>query len=500
MLPYLSLQPPLRPRITRPRGLWKGGKSKQRFNLDGFRSKSLGSDTSSDDDLDGYCLLEYSPEPFDNDCCSMDTSEPPTAPDSRFEEWEALKDLFARAAEKYESDDVNEAVALLRSVIAESARFLVLYEDPSLLFAEPGSKTPEPVSMTSPKTPKKKCTCRENPTALHAQLGTALFLFGNLIAQDPSLALPNEPSIPATYWLAALDVFETGENLPSRTSGRGCDAPEDWRMAIVWGRTLICVADAALTLQLQSSSAPPPPPERKWQSPTASPFAAIAMRRPPASRRIVLATADMHELLVLAIDHFARGIFHMPRTAPRTEPGPSSAPTFDRSSELFTIAREALALAERLPAAAERTRWATWADSVLQQIPVQTEAVIRVRGRCWLVVGTARVEEIEASAWGDSESSDSPPSSSLDSEEAEEAREGLERAIEFFERAMSEGLQGTDVAESERGSEDELRAFLIEALLTLANLTKDKDSQEALYQRAQLLGGDTLGMEMDMSS
>ncbi|KAJ7849976.1 hypothetical protein B0H14DRAFT_2764127 [Mycena olivaceomarginata] len=500
MLPYLPFPPS--PMRARPRGLWKGGKSKQTLDFDAPRpaKRYRSEDTSSEDDsFEGYCLLEYSPEP--SECSIMDTSSEPVPPEveSHLEDWEDLKELFARAAEQYEGDDVNEALSLLRGVIHESARFLLLYEDPSLLFAEPRTKTPEPLhSICSPTTPKKKCTCRESPTAFHALLGTALFLFGNLIAQDPSLALPNEPSFPATYWLAALDVFETGENLPSRTSGRGCEAPEDWRMAIVWGRTLLCVADAALTLQ-QNPNAPRPPPEPRWPSPTASPFAAIAMRRPPASPRIVLATAAPHDLLLLAMDHFARGMFHMPRNVPTPLPGAAPAPAFNRASELFTIAREVLALAERLPAAAERTRWATWADSVLQQIRVQTDAVAHARGRCWLVVGTARVEDIEAMAeargWGMAES-ESQNSSALDSEEAEEAREGLERAVEFFERAMHEGAEALD--EEKHAEAEELRAFLVEALLTLANFTKEEDKREALYRRAQLLGGEALeGMEMD---
>jgi hypothetical protein len=53
-------------------------------------------------------------------------------------------------------DDVNEALSLLRGVIHESARFLLLYEDPSVLFAEPLSKTLESVSISSPCTPRKK--------------------------------------------------------------------------------------------------------------------------------------------------------------------------------------------------------------------------------------------------------------------------------------------------------------------------------------------------------
>ncbi|KAJ6485810.1 hypothetical protein C8R45DRAFT_829189 [Mycena sanguinolenta] len=435
----------------------------------------------------------------------MDTEPTPEPPDGHLEDWEDLKELFARATEQYESEDVNKTVCLFRSVIRESAQFLLRYEDPSLLFAEPRarSKTPEPILISS-LTPKKKCTCRESPTAFHALLGTALFLFGNLIAQDPSLALPNEPSVPATYWLAALDVFEMGENLPSRTSGRGCEAPEDWRMAIIWGRTLLCVADASLTLQQQGPNGPPLAPEPKWSSPASSPFAAIASRRPLASRRIVLATAAPHDLLLLAMDHLASGIFHMPRTASPPGPGVVPGPAFNRSSELFTIAQEVLALAERLPAAAERIHWATWADNVLQQIKVQTDAIARARGRCWLIVGTARVEDIEAMAeargWGE-DGSESQTSSPLDSEDAEDAREGLERAVEFFERARGEEVEGIEIADNEgRAEAEELRTFLAEALLTLANLTKEEEKREALYQRAQLLGGDALeGMEVDES-
>ncbi|KAF7356940.1 hypothetical protein MVEN_01030000 [Mycena venus] len=459
---------------SRPRGLWKESHGlKQGLDLNHeLRAvkRQRSEDTSSDDgDFEGYYLLEYSPEPVGSECSDMDTSEPPLETES-LEDWEDLKELFTRATEEYESDNVNEALSLLRDVIHESARFMLLYEDPSMLFAEPRRTcTPEPALISTPTTPKKKM--RITNRIPFAPWYYSFFLFGNLIAQEPSFAVPNEPSLPATYWLAALDVFETGENLPSRTSGRGCEAPEDWRMAIVWGRTLLCVADAALTFQQQGPDAPPLRPEPKWPSPTASPFAAIAMRRPPGSRRIVLETADPHDLLLLAMDHFTRGIFHMPHTPPLPAPGTTSVSAFNRASELFTIARETRS---RVPG-----------------------------GRCWLVVGTARVEDIEAMAeargWGEGEEgSESQYSSALDSEEAEEAREGLERAVEFFERAKGVGTEDMEIADERRAEGEELRAFLVEALLTLANFTKEEDKREALYGRAQLLGGDTLeGMEVD---
>ncbi|KAF8270712.1 hypothetical protein EI94DRAFT_1448186, partial [Lactarius quietus] len=83
---------------------------------------------------------------------------------------------------------------------------------------------------------------RDSPTAFHAVLGVALFLFGNLIAQNSSLAISREPTAPDFYWRAALDVFDAGDNLPTHTAGdhlTSPDHPDDWRMAIAWGRTLV---------------------------------------------------------------------------------------------------------------------------------------------------------------------------------------------------------------------------------------------------------------------
>ncbi|KAJ7762023.1 hypothetical protein DFH07DRAFT_814999 [Mycena maculata] len=525
MLPRLLSPPPatvMSARVrSRPRGLWKGRgttpKHGPAFDSDDDsrphkRQRYQRSDDTSDADSDddGYYFLEYSPEPSGSCCGDMDASDPAPETETKVEEWEDLKELFGRAADQYECDDVNEALPLLRGVIHQCHRFLLLYEDPSVLFAEPRSrsKSPEPVSISPSNKPRKKCKCKESPTAFHAILGTSLLLFGNLIAQDPSLALPDEPTTAATYWLAALDVFETGENLPSRTSGRGCEAPEDWRLAIVWGRTLLCIADEVLTLA-SDPSAPPPPPETKWPSPAASPFAAIAMRRPPTSRRISLATAVPHDLLLLAMDQFTRGIFHMPHPAhdDAAASDPQARP-FSRAKELFTIAREVLALAERLPVPAERTRWAAWADNVLNQMDMEGDTaraewrgpVTRARGRCWLVVGTAGVEDIETMA------EEQGWDVVLDGEDAEDAREALTRAVEFFERAAGSakgefGLEeGEEMGEELKAEEEELRAFLAEALLTLANLTKEEERREELYRRAQLLGGDALeGMEMDES-
>ncbi|KAK0489421.1 hypothetical protein IW261DRAFT_413861 [Armillaria novae-zelandiae] len=450
-----------------------------------------------------------------------------------FEDWMDLKDLFAKAAEQYEGGSAAEALPLLRGVVHECHRFLIFYQDPSVLFSAPKTEgQPEKREWSPEKPTLRKCKCVELPTAFHAILGTALFLFGNLIAQDGSMALPGEPSTPTPYWLAALDVFETGENLPSRVNGTGCDAPEDWRMAIVWGRTLVCIADEATS----SSAAALDEDEPAW--PPESPFSAIAARRPPVTRRMTLGSASPNDLMVLAMDQFSRGIFHMPHPqhavpaaysvkqaaqAPASEiqslslttplsttpsmccsgtappaaschhqqaqahpppPHKTFPEAFSRAKELYTIASEVLMLAEKLPRPDERQYWASWADSVFNQMKMEADMdawrgpITRARGQCWLIVGSARADEIEDRvADGDVRV--------LGSEEAEEAREGLGRAVAFFERArMVDG-----------GEEDaDLRKMLAEALVTLGNLEGDVRVREELYKRAVVESGEDLGL------
>lgn len=256
----------------------------------------------------------------------------------------------------------------------------------------------------------------EQPTAFHAILGITLFLFGNLIAHDPSLALEGESASPTAYWLAALDVFETGENLPSRTDPKMCDAPEDWRMAVVWGRTLVCLADVKITRSmkaaqgnlncLNSQACFTAEDEPDW-SPE-SPFHAIASRRPPVTRRMTLTSASAHDLMVLAMDQFSRGILHMPRrvlpSAGGSRQNPLTiGPHFSRAGELFAIASEVLGVAERLDSPDDRQHFSFWADSIFNQVSksssgVDVELPTRValsRGRCWLNIASSKVEEYE---------------------------------------------------------------------------------------------------------
>ncbi|KAI0924171.1 hypothetical protein AcW1_006360 [Taiwanofungus camphoratus] len=497
----------------------------------------------------------------------------PTTAD--YEDWENLKELFARAAERYDSDDVAEALPLLRAVIRECDRFLRVHPDPSVIYADAHQQTrrsPESMTPTEERLSRDwgselesglrshTHACAELPTAFHAVFGIALFFMGTLIAGDASLALPGEPDAPSTYWLAALDVFETGENLPSRTAGGAGsatggvgDLQEDWRMAIVWGRTLVCLADEKVSYSIElakrqagagsegeycilPSASPFSVTEPVW--PAESPFAAIAAARPPVTRRMSLYSASAHDVMVLAMDQFSRGILHMPHphypsTHNPSHLYPSSSPhlrphshartrqhtaqrhshshshshthsngqpvsgcstytdalaSFSRPKELFTIASEVLGVAERLPDGAQRAYWAGWADSVFTQMKMEADMeawrgpLTAARGRCWLVMGSAPVEELEHAL-------ESGQTDVLQSAEAEEAREGLTMAISFFERA-----KGSTSAPAE-----DVSPLFAEALFTLANITVDENKREELYSRAQAEAG-SLDIDLDLDT
>jgi hypothetical protein len=375
---------------------------------------------------------------------------------------------------------------------------------------------------------------------LHAVLGVALFLFGNLIAQNSTLAISREPTAPDFYWRAALDVFDAGDNLPSHTTGNNFTNPghpDDWRMAIAWGRTLVALA-YHLTKSTKAAHSPPSSPSSPLSPshqrfPQRSPLAAIAAMHTPS-----FAHASAHELLTLAADQFSRGIFHMPHTpgsqsyARKQTWGSPPLFGFSRPSELFTLASEVLIVAERLDGAEERRKWAVWSDALFHQMHMEADVdtwrarVVSARGRCSLAIGSAHADELEdALERGDRRV--------LRSKEAEEARSALamgvclsflgrrivsdhRTAISFFDRAK--GSASTESPETSLADmqplvssyifplsflffSSDLSFFeqLAEALLSLANLTADEDAREALYARAKAEGGEAVARDLGPS-
>ena len=236
------------------------------------------------------------------------------------------------------------------------------------------------------------------------------------------------------YWLAALDVFETGETLPCRAMPSN-ELQEDWRMAIMWGRSLVSLAEEIISKGDEAKSGFLGG-EPNW--PPNSIFTTIISSRPPTTRRMHLSNASANDLLVLAMDQFSHGIFHMPRALHQfqahqsvhmnfaTAFPPLIGESFSRASELFTIASDVLGVAEQLDDVAERRCWASWSDSVFSQMEMEAnidswrEPITRARGRCWLIAGTAGIEEIE-------DALEAGQCSVLSDEEAQEARESLSK-------------------------------------------------------------------------
>jgi hypothetical protein len=169
-----------------------------------------------------------------------------------------------------------------------------------------------------------------------------------------------------------------------------------------------------------------------------SPFHAIASRRPPVTRRMTLTSASAHDLMVLAMDQFSRGILHMPRRVPPSTGNLRQSmltigPYFSRPGELFAIASEVLGVAERLDSSEDRHHFSLWADSIFNQVSKSSSGtdaewstrVALSRGRCWLNMASSKIEEYETiMEQGDN--------TILNSPQVEETREELSTGLFFI--------------------------------------------------------------------
>ncbi|KAF8961704.1 hypothetical protein BDZ97DRAFT_1921035 [Flammula alnicola] len=195
-----------------------------------------------------------------------------------------------------------------------------------------------------------------------------------------------------------------------------------------------------------------------------------------------------------------------PRPTPSSPqpPSPLQPPkTFSRAKELHTIASEMLDIAEKLDLPSDQMKTEVDMDAWRADITF-------ARGRCNLVVGSAKAEELEARIEAEDESM-------YDCEDAIDGRDVVQLAVTYLEKARevlvgrgeeaeAEGcapaststlaavsvVQHAGSATSAADREEtiaELGTLLVEALITLANLTKLKDAteREALYSRFHLI-------------
>ena len=243
------------------------------------------------------------------------------------------------------------------------------------------------------------------------------------------------------YWLCALDVFETGDNLPNRSKTINAVTSEDWRMSVAWGYTLVCLAKAVQNRTQAAKKLPPTDKplleeEPKW--PLDSPFHPNMSKRPPLTRRLQLQRASAQDLLLLARDHLYRGMLYMPRS------GWSPAGLFSDTitslpigevlattvtQEFLKMSAVILSVAEQFEEPSERQRWAQFADVVLNALKGVEDkkwkaTILLTRGKCKLACGLARMQELSM----EHESS----SDTLNSYRAQYARKTLTMGWSFF--------------------------------------------------------------------
>lgn len=345
-------------------------------------------------------------------------------------DWLGLKALFAKAVGLFNDSEskTQDVVALTRAVIHQCHRALLSHLDIILGASENRERQPSKASSRSPDqqflclpehhgsptTPRDQgwTTCSENESKtndfldeLHGILGTALFFFGKTIGKNGSLALPGEPDTALPYWLSALDVFESGYNLPPRTNA-SYSCREHWLLAVSDSRVLIALIGQFITEKENRRGAGELfTRDSKWAR--NSPLGTIVALRPPPTQRMALSLMTLSELMLIATDQFMRGILHMPHHAS------VDFPQFSRAGELLTIATEVLEVVERLPSLEERRRWATWVQSVLNLIKPEMTTEGEAE-RCALT--RLRCTPLVQLAHGTGVTDDGPTSSTHDAE------------------------------------------------------------------------------------
>ncbi|KZV96804.1 hypothetical protein EXIGLDRAFT_732372 [Exidia glandulosa HHB12029] len=411
------------------------------------------------------------------------------------DDWNALKELHALAIEVYEGTSPLDALPLLRRVLRESERFLSIYRDPSLVYAPAPVYSPRPSppalptsdallshdwdnddAFSSPSSLLLTLEPTTDPsrppepiTAFYTIYGSALFAFGTLIIRDPTIVQSDEVPTPGYYFARALDVMEVGENHPRRARQDGT-VPEDFRLALTCGRTLVYLAEERLSGQPQRTL--PAYADTLW--PAESPFSAKSLPFPP--RRLSLPRLGPSGILSLAVDQLMRGFLHMPHT--HKQPLPNSPNSnFPRCRTLHTIGSEMLAIASKLPAASDRKQWAMWADrNAFAQMTFEADAepwrpqLALARGKCCMVAAKASLHTLSSQL-----ASGTP--SALDTTEVADCADLLNKTVRHLTLASH--------TEDAPAVAQEARTLLLEAHEMLSNVPKEPDLRETSMDRSE---------------
>ncbi|KAK1219123.1 hypothetical protein PQX77_018164 [Marasmius sp. AFHP31] len=214
------------------------------------------------------------------------------------------------------------------------------------------------------------------------------------------------------------------------------------------------------------------------------------------------------------MDQFSRGIFYMPHPEHEQQLSKSSLSScpssskpksskedlnFSRAKDLYTLAPEVLLVSEKLPQTSERRYWANWADSIFNQMQMEKGGARASErgeeGKCHSPPSSKpRATEMgKGKGKGPAMSLPTPPTvPSIPMYTPITTPSGASPNSYFSPLQPPPSTVSSDEDEEEEDAkgdeseeEDELGDLLAEALLTLANLTKDKKKREELYARAE---------------
>jgi hypothetical protein len=350
-------------------------------------------------------------------------------------DWIALKASFAQALQSRDGacarpcfllavslatpidPHAHTPLPLLHNVLAVCSRVWTTTPDPSSLFLS--SPERRPISLQLPPSLSRRSSFvpppdqdvehsskpapladhnaridRESPAAFHNLFGRAMYLYGANISVASAQYTP-PPSLNAEVcYRAALDIFAAGERLCSRYLTSPSSA-FDWLSALARGRTLarLAIHFATTDISTTSSLSPTLPQVITAFLPPIPSHYALATTTPPPHR-----LPPPYKLVILAIDHLATVVLHIPRSSP------------SRDRALWEVGTDSIALAElNLPhldnfehtSEEVRARRLRGADSIFELLEHALGAepgkkgkheptlpdVLGARGRCHLLLG-----------------------------------------------------------------------------------------------------------------
>ncbi|KAG9086736.1 hypothetical protein FS749_003421 [Ceratobasidium sp. UAMH 11750] len=364
------------------------------------------------------------------------------------QDWSDLKELFENALGVfYGGENLAAALPLIRGVLHECARLVSVHKDPTIIY--------------SPQENSKSTNSVEPASAFYTIYASAWFLMSTFTRTDSSMLTEDEPTEPITYVISALAACEEGQKaLDTRNRERA------WDLEMVWGRALIGAAQSRIDSE-----------EDEGEDITQ-----LAGLNPSISLQQGI------DRLFYTLDNRSE----KPLEGGDDEEKQARDDRFARS--LLDAAQDVLAVAEYLPkdhkdakGSARNLKREHLLDARklfarvvgMSNIPTDILAqAILGEAQAGLAIGAAIAEELE----GEDENEEVDGQEDLRNEAVGYLKTAIEKF--YYVRKLSSGADNKSYV-----GEEDLKALLQEALVTVATLMPEGPEQDATYARYREEGG-----------